>query len=170
MGMSDVGADDDVEPYKSLVEERDRIAVNKKRIAQALLTGGRRTRIFIDQPAKLLEINKMYFGIPAVLDGDEIILEAALGATYGEHVLANRFRMSSYLFNNIHTDIQHEDNGCSLFLIDLMLQVEQVQPLYSGWCQLCDNLHTDRGRIGRQSTQESAQIWDGNACMGSVTS
>ena len=49
--MSDVGADDDVEPYKSLVEERDRIAANKKRIAQALLTGGRRKRIFIDQPA-----------------------------------------------------------------------------------------------------------------------
>ena len=115
MGMSDVGADDDAEPYKSLVAERDRITASRKRIAQALLTGGRRKRILIDQPAKLKEINKLHFGIDAVLDGAGMVLEAKLGPTFGEAVFQNRFRMSSYMFENIHKDIQHVNNGCSLF-------------------------------------------------------
>ena len=116
MGMFADDSDDDAESYRALVLERERIQVNKKRIAQAILTGGRRKREVVDHAAKHREIRRQYWGLDAVYNEAGVMIEVAKGPTKKPDVFHNRFRMSEYLFSNIHKDIQNKRKGCRLFM------------------------------------------------------
>ena len=96
--------------------ERQGIDANKKRIAQALFTGGCKKREVVDHATNFHEINRQYFGLLVVYDGNGVLLAAEKDPQYGPALFQNRFRMSQFLFKDIHEDIQDFETGCSLFM------------------------------------------------------
>ena len=111
-----MGAEDDAEPYRALVLEGERIAENRKRIAQAILTGGRKRRQVVDHVSKHLEIKRQYWGVDAVVDGAGAVLALKKDPQYDDAVFCERFRMSEFLFSSIHTDIQNPETGNEYFM------------------------------------------------------
>ena len=100
----------------TLVLERQRLEREGERIAQALLTSGRKKRKIVDHAQKLWQMKHDYFGFAVVLDGAEILLSAKVVAQAGEQEFHCRFRMSDYMFDRIHVDIRDLVHDCSLFM------------------------------------------------------
>ena len=105
----------DPEPYRSLVLERQKLAARAEFLAEELRTGGRRRRRQTNHAKKHRTIVKYHLGYPAVLDGNDVILQRR---TPPKHPLCDfftRFRMSPDLFERIYKDIKDPRYGCTAF-------------------------------------------------------
>ena len=93
---------DDPEPYRSLVLERQRMEADGKRIAEALLSGGRKRRRSIDHAAKEYSLRQEYFGWPPRLNKRGAIRAAKVVALCTGAYFCRNFRMSDFMFDRIH--------------------------------------------------------------------
>ena len=114
--LNEEGADDNPEPYRSLLKEKDRLVALQISIAKRQQTGGRAPRQENEHERKHTAIRDDYFGLPAIFDGAGILLEPKVKRKVTKSAFFRRYRMSPHCFNSIHDDIQDPEVGCSIFM------------------------------------------------------
>ena len=125
--------DDDPEPYRTLVLERQRIQAMEDRIHLAKLRGGRKRKRIPDHAKQEFEMRQDYFGFKVVLNLARCILAEKVKANCTQQKFHRNFRMSDYLFDRIHMDITDPVWGLFLGRPDAVGQKgpSSIQRMYS---------------------------------------